>query len=64
MDRKRFFSTALLAPFVGYFLQSCYHSIMRPKYKFAISTYSYWHFRDPNTGIPKSLRSLRKAFSQ
>ena len=51
MNRRRFFSTAVLASFAGYFLQSCYHSIMRPKYKFAIATYSYWHFREPKISV-------------
>ena len=51
MDRRRFFSTVVLASFAGYFFQSCYHSIMRPKYKFAIATYSYWHFREPKISV-------------
>ena len=51
MDRRKFLSTAALAPFAGYFLQSCGNSIMRSKYKFAIATYSYWHFREPKVTV-------------
>ena len=46
MDRRNFLSTAALLPFAGSLLKSCGNSIMRPKYKFAIATYSYWHFRE------------------
>ena len=51
MDRRKFLSTAALAPIAGYFLQSCGNSIMRSKYKFAIATYSYWHFREPKVTV-------------
>ena len=51
MDRRKFLSAAALAPFAGYFLQSCGNSIMRSKYKFAIATYSYWHFREPKVTV-------------
>jgi len=51
MDRRKFLSTAALAPFAGTFLQSCGNSIMRSKYKFAIATYSYWHFREPKVTV-------------
>ena len=51
MDRRKFLSTAALVPFAGNFLQSCGNSIMRSKYKFAIATYSYWHFREPKVTV-------------
>ena len=51
MDRRKFLSTAALAPIAGHFLQSCGNSIMRSKYKFAIATYSYWHFREPKVTV-------------
>jgi len=51
MDRRKFLSTAALVPFAGTFLQSCGNSIMRSKYKFAIATYSYWHFREPKVTV-------------
>ena len=53
MDRRKFLSTAALVPFAGTFLQSCGNSIMRSKYKFAIATYSYWHFREPKVTVQK-----------
>ena len=49
--RRKFLSTAALVPFAGTFLQSCGNSIMRSKYKFAIATYSYWHFREPKVTV-------------
>ena len=51
MDRRKFLSTVALVPFAGTFLQSCGNSIMRSKYKFAIATYSYWHFREPKVTV-------------
>ena len=51
MDRRKFLSTAALVPFAGTFLQSCGNSIMNSKYKFAIATYSYWHFREPKVTV-------------
>ena len=51
MDRRKFLSTAALLPFAGSLLKSCRNSIMRPKYKFAIATYSYWHFREPKVTV-------------
>ena len=51
MDRRKFLSTAALLPFAGSLLNSCGNSIMRPKYKFAIATYSYWHFREPKVTV-------------
>ena len=51
MDRRKFLNTAALVPFAGTFLQSCENSIMRSKYKFAIATYSYWHFREPKVTV-------------
>ena len=51
MDRRKFLNTVALAPFAGTFLQSCGNSIMRSKYKFAIATYSYWHFREPKVTV-------------
>ena len=51
MDRRKFLSTVALVPFAGSFLQSCGNSIMRSKYKFAIATYSYWHFREPKVTV-------------
>ena len=51
MDRRKFLTTAALVPFAGTFLQSCGNSIMRSKYKFAIATYSYWHFREPKVTV-------------
>ena len=51
MDRRKFLSTAALVPFAGTFLQSCGNSIMKSKYKFAIATYSYWHFREPKVTV-------------
>jgi len=51
MDRRNFLSTAALLPFAGSLLKSCGNSIMRPKYKFAIATYSYWHFREPKVTV-------------
>ena len=51
MDRRKFLSTAALVPFAGTFLQSCGNNIMKSKYKFAIATYSYWHFREPKVTV-------------
>ena len=51
MDRRKFLSTAALLPFAGSLLNSCGNSIMRPKYKFAIATYSYWHFSEPKVTV-------------
>ena len=51
MDRRNFLSTAALLPFAGSLLKSCGNSFMRPKYKFAIATYSYWHFREPKVTV-------------
>ena len=51
MDRRKFLSTAALVPFAGTFLQACGNSIMKSKYKFAIATYSYWHFREPKVTV-------------
>ena len=51
MDRRKFLSTAALLPFAGSLLKSCGNSIMRHKYKFAIATYSYWHFREPKVTV-------------
>ena len=51
MDRRNFLSTAALLPFAGSLLKSCGNSIMRHKYKFAIATYSYWHFREPKVTV-------------
>ena len=51
MDRRKFFSTALLAPFAGSFLQTCGKINMNSNYKFAIATYSYWHFREPKVTV-------------
>ena len=51
MDRRKFLSTAALLPFAGPLLKSCGNSIMRHKYKFAIATYSYWHFREPKVTV-------------
>ena len=51
MDRRKFLNTVALVPFAGTFLQSCGNSIMRSKYKFAIATYSYWHFREPKVTV-------------
>ena len=51
MDRRKFISTALLAPFAGSFLQTCGKINMNSNYKFAIATYSYWHFREPKITV-------------
>ncbi|MAS77506.1 MAG: xylose isomerase [Candidatus Marinimicrobia bacterium] len=51
MDRRKFVSTALLAPFAGSFLQTCGKINMNSNYKFAIATYSYWHFREPKITV-------------
>ncbi|MBI66509.1 MAG: xylose isomerase [Candidatus Marinimicrobia bacterium] len=51
MDRRKFISTALLAPFAGSFLQTCGKINMNSNYKFAIATYSYWHFREPKVTV-------------
>ena len=51
MDRRKFISTALLAPFAGSFLQACGKINMNSNYKFAIATYSYWHFREPKVTV-------------
>ena len=51
MDRRKFISTAVLAPFAGSFLQSCGKINMNSNYKFAIATYSYWHFREPKVTV-------------
>ena len=51
MDRRKFISTAVLAPFTGSFLQSCGKINMNSNYKFAIATYSYWHFREPKVTV-------------
>ena len=51
MDRRKFLSAAALLPFAGSLLKSCGNSIMRHKYKFAIATYSYWHFREPKVTV-------------
>ena len=51
MDRRKFFSTALLAPFASSFLQTCGKINMNSNYKFAIATYSYWHFREPKVTV-------------
>ena len=51
MDRRKFISTAALAPFAGSFLQTCGKINMNSNYKFAIATYSYWHFREPKVTV-------------
>ena len=51
MDRRKFISTSLLAPFAGSFLQTCGKINMNSNYKFAIATYSYWHFREPKVTV-------------
>tara|TARA_B100001146_G_scaffold223604_1_gene238693 strand:+ start:1530 stop:2444 length:915 start_codon:yes stop_codon:yes gene_type:complete len=51
MDRRKFISTAVLAPFAGSFLQTCGKINMNSNYKFAIATYSYWHFREPKVTV-------------
>lgn len=51
MDRRKFISTALLAPFAGSLLQTCGKINMNSNYKFAIATYSYWHFREPKVTV-------------
>ena len=51
MDRRKFLSTAALVPFAGTLLESCGNNIMKSKYKFAIATYSYWHFREPKVTV-------------
>ena len=51
MDRRQFISTAVLAPFAGSFLQTCGKINMNSNYKFAIATYSYWHFREPKVTV-------------
>ena len=51
MNRRKFVSTALLAPFAGSFLQTCGKINMNSNYKFAIATYSYWHFREPKITV-------------
>ncbi len=51
MDRRKFISTAILAPFAGSFLQTCGKINMNSNYKFAIATYSYWHFREPKVTV-------------
>ena len=51
MDRRKFISTAFLAPFAGSFLQTCGKINMNSNYKFAIATYSYWHFREPKVTV-------------
>jgi len=51
VDRRKFISTALLAPFAGSFLQTCGKINMNSNYKFAIATYSYWHFREPKVTV-------------
>ena len=53
MDRRKFISTAALAPFAGSFLQSCGKINMNSNYKFAIATYSYWHFREPKVTVQR-----------
>ena len=51
MNRRDFINKVTLAPFAFYALQSCGFRITKPKYKFAIATYSYWHFRDPKVTV-------------
>lgn len=51
MDRRKFISTSLLAPFASSFLQTCGKINMNSNYKFAIATYSYWHFREPKVTV-------------
>jgi len=51
MERRKFISTALLAPFAGSLLQTCGKINMNSNYKFAIATYSYWHFREPKVTV-------------
>ena len=51
MDRRKFLSTAALVPFAGTLLESCGNNILKSKYKFAIATYSYWHFREPKVTV-------------
>ena len=51
MNRRKFISTAAFAPFAGSFLQSCGKINMNSNYKFAIATYSYWHFREPKVTV-------------
>ena len=51
MNRRDFINKVTLAPFAFYALQSCGLRLTKPKYKFAIATYSYWHFRDPKVTV-------------
>ena len=51
MNRRDFINKVTLTPFAFYALQSCGLSLKKPKYKFAIATYSYWHFRDPKVTV-------------
>jgi len=51
MDRRYFIKTAALAPFAGSVLLSRGMHLLNPKYKFAIATYSYWHFREPKVTV-------------
>ena len=51
MNRRDFINKVTLAPFAFYALQSCGLHLTKPEYKFAIATYSYWHFRDPKVTV-------------
>ena len=51
MNRRKFIATAMIAPFAGSFLKSCEKINMTSNYKFAIATYSYWHFREPKVTV-------------
>ena len=51
MNRRHFIKAAALAPFAGSVLLSRGMHLLNPKYKFAIATYSYWHFREPKVTV-------------
>ena len=51
MNRRKFIAAAMIAPFAGSFLKSCEKINMTSNYKFAIATYSYWHFREPKVTV-------------
>ena len=51
MNRRKFIATAMVAPFASSFLQSFEKINMNSNYKFAIATYSYWHFREPKVTV-------------
>jgi len=56
MNRRDFINKVTLTPFAFYALQSCGLSLKKPKYKFAIATYSYWHFRDPKVTVQEVIK--------